>query len=69
MEVGNRVITLVPVHVDHYSVKRADAWHSPALLSQSALTGRIDWSQTLGPPPLSICQKAQPLRLSFTLGL
>lgn len=33
------------------------------------LVGRIEWSQTRGPSPLSICQKTQPLRLSFTLGL
>src|SRR5580704_3766880 len=31
VEVGNRVITLVPVHVDHHPVKRADTRHAPTL--------------------------------------
>lgn len=43
--------------------------HCSTSFSYSVFVGRIAWSQTLGPPPLSICQKPQPLRLSFTLGL
>jgi len=39
------------------------------LFGHSVFVGRIDWSHILGPPPLSICQKPQPLRLSFTFGL
>ncbi len=29
MEVGHRVITLVPVHIDHHPVERADTRHTP----------------------------------------
>jgi hypothetical protein len=35
VEVGNRMITLVPVHVDHQPVKRADTRHAPTLADTS----------------------------------
>src|SRR5579863_6931125 len=35
VEVGDRVITLVPVHVDHHAVKRADTRHAPTITGAS----------------------------------
>src|ERR1035438_1150790 len=35
VEVGNRVIALVPVHVDHHAVKRADTRHAPTITGVS----------------------------------
>src|SRR6266567_7338769 len=47
VEVGNRVITLVPVHIDHHSVERADTRYAPRLFRSSGL----DWPDRLEPDP------------------
>src|SRR5579863_1479909 len=54
VEVGNRMITLVPVHVDQHAVKRADTRHAPTITGasrhsqeESLITDRLPSSRTI----------------------